>query len=146
MSKALVEIRVSDRGPSILVESTASEGSPAFVDAGAGTDVILKAEKTLTTALSSLGPVIDVILSHLKMVVQRPKTVTMELGVKFGAKGTIIIAGGEAEANCKLTLAWDISSLVSDSVVAPLADESSVDEPRIQLQSKQTDGVSNKKN
>ena len=43
MARALVEIRVSEQGPSILVESTASEGSPAFVDAAAASDVVLSA-------------------------------------------------------------------------------------------------------
>jgi hypothetical protein len=110
MARALVEIRVSEQGPSILVESTASEGSPAFVDAAAASDVVLKAEKTLASAFSSIAPAIDTMLTHLTAVAQRPKTVKMELGVRFGAKGNIIIAGSEAEANCKLTLTWDGSN------------------------------------
>jgi hypothetical protein len=114
MAKALVEIPLSDgESPTILVESTASEGSAAYIDAAADAGVVVKAERSLTDALTSLGPVVDIVLRQLNAVVQKPKTTVFELGIKFGAKGNIIVAAGEAEANCKITLTWDLAETTS---------------------------------
>jgi len=110
MPKALVEIRLSESGPSILVESTTSEGSVGFVDAAADGGLVLKAERYLTDALASLGTMTDAVLQQLSGVVQKPKTAVLEFGIKFGAKGSVIIAGGEAEANCKISLTWEFPS------------------------------------
>jgi hypothetical protein len=42
----------------------------------------------------------------LRNLQQAPEEVTVEFGIKFGAKGSVYIAGGEAEANFKVALKW----------------------------------------
>jgi hypothetical protein len=108
MPSALVEVEIVKGGPTILVESRVSEGSPAFVDAANDSGVIMRAEKTLSEALSHLAPFLNTVLNTLQSAVHLPKTVDVELGIKFGAKGNVIVAGGSAEANCKVTVSWEL--------------------------------------
>jgi hypothetical protein len=108
VAKALVEVQITKDGPSILIESTVSEGTPGFVDAASDTGLVVRAQKTLTDALSNVAPLGDAIVSRLNDAVHRPKSVEVEFGIKFGAKGNVIVAGGSAEANCKITMLWEL--------------------------------------
>ncbi len=103
MTKVLLEIPLTDDGSVVMAESTAPEGS-SIVNAAAESGLVVKVEKSLNETLSSLGPFTDLMLEKLSKGIHEPKTIVLELGIKFGAKGNIIIAGGEAEANCKITL------------------------------------------
>jgi hypothetical protein len=107
MSSVLVEMQVVKDGPSILIETTASEGAEGFIEAAAIESLPLRAERTLKQALASLAPTAGALLDQLREMSQQPQKVVVEFGIKFGAKGNLIIAGGDAEANCKVTATWE---------------------------------------
>ena len=46
------------------------------------------------------------VIAQLRAIPQTPDEVSVEFGVRFGAKGNFYIAGGEAEANFKVALKW----------------------------------------
>jgi hypothetical protein len=104
MSTRLGEMRLSENGPIVLVETNVSEGSKGFVEVSG---LPVRAEKTLKEALASIGPTAEAMLDQIREVKRTPQKVVLEFGVKFSAKGNVVIAGGEAEANCKVTLSWD---------------------------------------
>jgi hypothetical protein len=100
-------MRLSENGPIVLVETNVSEGSKGFVEVSGVSGLPVRAEKTLKEALASLGPTAEAMLDQIREVKRTPQKVVLEFGVKFTAKGNVVIAGGEAEANCKVTLSWD---------------------------------------
>jgi hypothetical protein len=118
MTSPLLEIKLSEDGPTILVECTASEGSQAYTDAAAADGLVLKAQKTLVDAISAIPSLADALLLRVKSMSVPPKAAVIEFGIKFGAKGNVIIAGGEASANCKITLNWNFSAQEAEGAPA----------------------------
>jgi hypothetical protein len=104
MAKQLIRYEF-ESGDSILVETQLDEAEPGYARAGLG-DIVSKAPQKLQEAF---GPVIrtaDIIISQLESLPHRPEEISLEFGIKFSIKGDIILAGGEAEANCKVSLKW----------------------------------------
>jgi hypothetical protein len=64
------------------------------------------ATETFGQALGTIEEVAEQIHAALSRMVEKPRQVSVELGVKFTVSGGVIIAQGGAEANLKLTLGW----------------------------------------
>jgi hypothetical protein len=64
------------------------------------------AAETFGQALGTIEEVAEQIHAALSRMVEKPRQVNVELGVKFSVSGGVIIAQGGAEANLKLTLGW----------------------------------------
>jgi hypothetical protein len=100
----LIEVPL-ERGGSILIEADApNSGDPLRGRVNA--QVIDRVSQTLEEALSHIRSTADVVITQLCAIPQTPDEVSVEFGIKFGAKGSIYIAGGEAEANFKVAIKW----------------------------------------
>jgi hypothetical protein len=119
MAEVLIEVPLFEGGPTLLIETTASEGVEDFRNAAAQPGLAIKAHNTFSETLSVLQPTLDIIARQVASALVPPKSAVVELGVKFGAKGNIIIAGGETEANLKLTLTWDLAKPPAGKPTAP---------------------------
>jgi Trypsin-co-occurring domain 1 len=100
----LIEVPL-ERGGSILIEADAP-GSGEALRGRAAAQVIERVSQTLEEALSHVRSTADVVITQLCAIPQAPEEVSVEFGIKFGAKGSVYIAGGEAEANFKVALKW----------------------------------------
>jgi Trypsin-co-occurring domain 1 len=94
-----------ERGGSILIEVDAP-GSGEVLRGRAAGQVIEQVSQTLEEALGHVRSTADVVITQLCAIPQTPDEVSVEFGIKFGAKGSVYIAGGEAEANFKVALKW----------------------------------------
>jgi hypothetical protein len=93
-------------------------GREVFVEvsdepARAGLEPVSRGQRTAEQAATAFGhalvaieEVAEEIHAALSRMVDKPRQVSVELGVKFTASGGVIIAQGGAEANLKLTLLW----------------------------------------
>src|SRR5215510_1719831 len=100
----LIEVPL-ERGGSILIEADAP-CSGEVLRGKVVTQVIEQVSQTLEEALSHVRSTADVVIAQLLAIPQTPNEIAVEFGIKFGAKGNIYIAGGEAEANFKVALKW----------------------------------------
>lgn len=100
----LIEVPL-EKGGSILIEVGAPTSGEVLRGKGA-TQVIEQVSQTLEKALSHVRSTADVVIAQLRSIPQTPDEVSVEFGIRFGAKGTVYIAGGEAEANFKVALKW----------------------------------------
>jgi NTP-dependent ternary system trypsin peptidase co-occuring protein len=100
----LIEVPL-EKGGSILIEADAS-GSGEVLRGRSAAQVIERVSQTLEEALSHVRSTADVVITQLCAIPQTPEEVSVEFGIKFGAKGSVYIAGGEAEANFKVALKW----------------------------------------
>jgi hypothetical protein len=100
----LIEVPL-ESGGTILIEAEAVSSSTPM-RGGAAKKVIEQVEQTFEAALDNVRATASAVITKLRDVPQAPEEVTVEFGIKFGAKGSIYIAGGEAEANFKVALKW----------------------------------------
>jgi hypothetical protein len=109
----LIEVPL-ERGGSILIEADAPS-SGEVLRGRAAAQVIEQVSQTLEEALSHVRSTADVLIAQLRAIPQRPDEVSVEFGIKFGAKGSVYIAGGEAEANFKVALKWKKETAPSET-------------------------------
>jgi Trypsin-co-occurring domain 1 len=109
----LIEVPL-ERGGSILIEADAASSGEALRGKAAA-QVIEKVSQTLEEALSQVRSTAEVVITQLCAIPQSPDEVSVEFGVKFGAKGSVYIAGGEAEANFKVALKWKKETAPSET-------------------------------
>jgi Trypsin-co-occurring domain 1 len=102
--KRLVEFPLEKAG-SVLVEVEVDDDTE-FQRAGIGPNVIPTLSTKLGEALAVLPAIADTIFNQLTAFANHPAKITLDLGIKFGAKGNLIIAAGDLEANCKVKLKW----------------------------------------
>lgn len=100
----LIEVPLAGGG-TILIEADATRSSEAMRGPGAK-KVIEQVTQTLEDALDNVKATANAVITKLRDVHQSPEEVTVEFGIKFGAKGSVYIAGGEAEANFKVAIKW----------------------------------------
>src|SRR5262245_33525969 len=100
----LIEVPL-ERGGSILIEADAPS-SGEVLRGKVAAQVIEQVSQTLEEALSHVRSTADVVIAQLLAIPQTPDEVAVEFGIRFGAKGSVYIAGGEAEANFKVALKW----------------------------------------
>lgn len=119
----LIEVPLAGGG-TILIEADANKSSETMRGPGAK-KVVEQVTQTLEDALDNVKDTANAVITKLRNVHQSPEEVTVEFGIKFGAKGNVFIAGGEAEANFKVAIKWkkDDASMVTETSSAKL-DES----------------------
>ena len=126
MAKQLIRYEF-DGGDSIFVETDVDDAEPGYERAGIG-DIVAKAPEKLRDAFAPVAKTAEIIFEQLKTMHHLPKELSLELAVKFSVRGDVIIAGGEAEANCKLSLKWD------DLLPTKKVRECNVDKPHPNVQ------------
>ena len=102
--KQFIDFPLEDGG-SIVVEAEVLE--PEGVRrSGRDEDTIIKAGRTLETALDRVKPAAEAILKRLTDLSQRPDEIEVEFGIKVTAEAGAIIASGSVEANYTVKLKW----------------------------------------
>ncbi len=102
--RALVEVPLAD-GEAILVEvETLDEG---IVRAGRSGEKIAIADKSFPDALEQLRPMAQAVVGKFRDLAERPDAITVEFGISWTAKATMVIAHTGAEANLKVVLQWN---------------------------------------
>lgn len=102
MMKQLIEYDL-DAGGSILIEI--DEASPEdVIRVSRGSEVVAKARQSFDSVLESITPATAAIADKLRNLSSPIDKVTVEFGLKFGAKAGAFIASADSEANFKITL------------------------------------------
>lgn len=100
--KKLVEYQLSD-GNSVCIEI--EEPMPQGVaPVSRASDAIENAQELLDDTLARIKPFAKAIVATLSDL--GPDETTVEFGVKFSKKASIVIASADAEANLQLKLTW----------------------------------------
>lgn len=68
-------------------------------------DMIESMDDSLETALTAINSFGETVLNSIKKIA--PSKAEIEFSVKLSAKGNLIIASGEAEANFSVKLTWE---------------------------------------
>jgi hypothetical protein len=100
----LIEVPL-ESGGSILIEADGSSSGDVLRGKGV-TQVIEQVSQTFEKALGNIRSTANEVIAQLRAIPQTPDEVSVEFGVKFGAKGSVYIASGDAEANFKVALKW----------------------------------------
>lgn len=61
------------------------------------------------TAIKGIKPVADSVLEVLKQL-KDPSEISLEMGIKLGAKAGVILASADSEATMKVTIKWQRKS------------------------------------
>lgn len=101
--KQIVEYSLEEGG-SILVEVDVPE-SGGFERASRLGEIV-KAGKSFDEALEQVKPAAQKIIGKLRSLTDPPDEITVEFGIKLGAKAGALIASADAEANYTVTLIW----------------------------------------
>jgi hypothetical protein len=108
--KRIVEFP-SENGDSILVEVN----EPGLTDSSIGiTDdrigireqMIEKSTKSFESALETIKPVANAILTKLGSLHQPADEIEVKFGIKFSSKFEAVVASGTGEVNYEITLKW----------------------------------------
>ena len=108
-----------ESGGTILIEAEGSGSSEAMRGIGAK-KVIDEVTQTLEAALDNVKATANAVISRLRDIPQAPEEVTVEFGIKFGAKADVYIAKGDAEANFKVALKWKKETPLAVPIEAPV--------------------------
>ena len=107
----LIEYNAGD-GKKISFEITAPEQQPTRRGGNSNvkkvsSDILASMDGSLEDALQSINTFGEALLDNLKKIA--PSKAEVEFSVKMTAKGNLIIASGEAEANFSIKLTWEKS-------------------------------------
>ena len=105
--KQLVEFPLEGGGVVLVEVETGEIVGPQRV--GRLDDAVEAAEKTFQTALGQVRPAIDSMMMMLEGLTSRPDEISMELGIKLGAKAGAFLASADSEAQFKVALTWKAS-------------------------------------
>ncbi len=105
--KRIVEFPL-ESGGSILVEVD----EPALTDdrIGLRDEVTQKAQKTFESALDTVKPLANAIMTKVRSLNQPADEVEVKFGVKMSAELGAVIASGNGEVNYEITLKWNRES------------------------------------
>ncbi len=92
-------------GEAVLVEVEAYEDG--IVRAGRSGEVIATASESLQDALDRLRPRAQPVVGKFRDLAERPDAITVEFGVCWTAKATMVVAHAGGEANFKVVLQWN---------------------------------------
>lgn len=106
----LIEVPLAGGG-TILIEAEAAPSSETM-RGFAAKKALEQVEQTFEAALENVKATANAVITKLRDIQQAPEEVTVEFGIKFGAKGNVYIAGGEAEANFKVAIKWKQAAAV----------------------------------
>lgn len=96
-------IKYEINGESVYVEA-ASIPSEIDDEISHGDDGLIEGGK-FETALNGLKPIANAVMETLNDL-NNPSEISLEMGVKFGAKTGVILASADTEATMKITLKW----------------------------------------
>ncbi len=106
--KRLIEFPLED-GSTILVEVDEAESARGTlrVDRGGRDDkTVEKANQTFETALDTVKPTANAVISKLRDLYDPPDEISVEFGLKLSAEAGVVLAAAGIEANYKVTLKW----------------------------------------
>ncbi|NEQ21428.1 MAG: hypothetical protein F6K28_19845 [Microcoleus sp. SIO2G3] len=105
--KRIVEFPL-ENGDSILVEVD----EPALTDdrISLRDEVAQKAQKTFESALDTVKPLANAIMTKVRSLNQPADEVEVKFGVKMSAELGAVIASGNGEVNYEITLKWNRES------------------------------------
>jgi hypothetical protein len=100
-------VRVGDI--ELLVETVTVAGTEPTSRVGDAADAVLEAFVAAETAIGALcervAGVVETTTEHAK----RPESLVVEFGLKFSAKGNVIVAGVSGEGSLKVTVSYESS-------------------------------------
>ena len=99
--KSLVEYSLASGG-SIIVEVGEADGVVRATRPG---EIAARASHTLEEALDAVKPAILSVISKLQNI-NAPGQISVEFGIKLGAKVGAVLASADAESNFNVTLSW----------------------------------------
>ena len=102
--KRLVEYEIGE-GQKIIVE-VSEPTAGGLVPVGRGSDVIAKAQLTLSKTLDNIRPVAESIIDKLSDLTNRPDEISVEFGVKLSANAGAVLAAASTECNFVIRLKW----------------------------------------
>ncbi len=101
MGKQYIKYEIN--GESVYVEA-ASISSAIDDQISLGNDGLIEGGK-FETALKGLKPIANAVMGTLSDL-NNPSEISLEMGIKFGAKTGVILASADTEATMKVTLKW----------------------------------------
>lgn len=111
MAGRTIPVRVGDI--EVLVETAPMVGTETTSKVGeaieAASEAFARAQSTIVEIAASTAEV----LKQAAARAARPEHTSVEFGLKFSAKGQVIVAGAAGEATLKVTLSYDKPSPVS---------------------------------
>ena len=114
----LTEILAPD-GSTIYIQYDDEEDSDALTAVGLAEDVVEKTARFKRVVSSTINGYAETLLDAIKDGVLNklsPSKVTMEFGIQTGGeKGIPFVAKGNAQANVKITIEWDLSGKLLSS-------------------------------
>jgi hypothetical protein len=99
--KRIVEFPL-ESGGSILIEVD----DPTDTRIGLGNKVAKKAQQTFESALENVKPLAKAILTKVRDLNDPADEVEVKFGIKLSTELGALIASGNSEANCEITLKW----------------------------------------
>ncbi|MEW6491298.1 MAG: CU044_2847 family protein [Cyanobacteriota bacterium] len=105
--KRIVEFPL-ESGGSILVE--VDEPSVTDPRIGLRDEVTQQAQKTFESALDTVKPLANAIMTKVRSLNQPADEVEVKFGVKMSAELGAVIASGNGEVNYEITLKWNRES------------------------------------
>jgi hypothetical protein len=102
----LVEFEISGAGGKVLVE--VPDASLGGMNAVAANEegIIGRSQEKFVDVVSNIAPISNAIFSSFMAMAAKPSEVSVEIGFKFTAKGSLIIATSGGEASFKAVLKW----------------------------------------
>jgi hypothetical protein len=104
MARQLVKYEFDD-GTYMYVETEIGQTDSHLVRAGIS-DVAVKASQKFQEAFTPVSKTAEYIREQISKIANPPKEVSIDFGIKFSARGDVIVVGADVEANCKLHIKW----------------------------------------
>lgn len=101
----LAEFKLED-GSVILVETISTKRGNRNELLSTNGEPVKRAVTTFKETIDSMKGVAETAINSIKEIVNPPKEVTLELGIKLSGETGAIIAKASAEGNIKVTFKW----------------------------------------
>ena len=105
--------------PALSVVAEVDTSASGVVRVARPGDVAATAARSLRDSFDQVRAAAEVALDRLSSLSVRPKTVELELGVKFNAEAGAVIARTAAEGNVVVRLSWERPETGPDTGIAP---------------------------
>lgn len=102
--KTLIEFPTED-GKVVIVE--VDEGIEGDMRAARPGEITARAAQTFESALDAIKPVVVAVINKLRDISVPVDQISVEFGIKLGAKAGVYIASADTEANFKVSLTWE---------------------------------------
>lgn len=106
--KQLIEFKLNDTSNEtvlIELEELQDDGSQRVSRDSSQETPTLESDKTFDKVLSKVKPVANAVINSLNDL-NHPDEITIEFGLKFGAKAGVIFTSANSEATFKLSIKW----------------------------------------